>query len=288
MSSYYDLLNEFYDLLQCKQVSSSAQLLYYTLLQINNKCGWTTRFQRTNVNICSISGISEKTFLKARNELKQLGLIDFEAAKTRGSVTKYCILGVTEIGCKIDGINSTQYSTQLYTQSYTQSYTQTSTPNSRHNKTKDIDKDKDKEREKESKEKEYSITAVEDTSKVVSSNNLLHFVPYADIVELYNNICVSLNPVVKLTDKRKQSIGARYREYGCDIETFKTLFQKVQSSPFLKGDNQKGWQADFDWLMKPNNFVKVMEDKYKPKPQEKDQKDKEEEDIKSGKYGVYL
>jgi len=94
-------------------------------------------------------------------------------------------------------------------------------------KDKDIDKDKDKEREKESKEKDYSVTAVEDTSEVVSSNNLLHIVPYAEIVELYNSICVSLNPIVKLTDKRKQSIGARYRGYVYNIEIFKALFKKV-------------------------------------------------------------
>ncbi len=30
--------------------------------------------------------------------------------------------------------------------------------------------------------------------------------------------------------------------------------------------------------MKPNNFVKVMEDKYKPKPQEREQKEKDKEE----------
>ena len=37
-------------------------------------------------------GISEKAFIRARNELKQLGLIDFISSKKRGTCTKYCIL----------------------------------------------------------------------------------------------------------------------------------------------------------------------------------------------------
>lgn len=92
--SYYDLLNEFYDLLQCNPPSQSAQLLYHTLLMINNKCGWIEWFQRTNINICAMIGINEKSFRKCRNELKQLGLIDFISSKKKGESTKYKILGL--------------------------------------------------------------------------------------------------------------------------------------------------------------------------------------------------
>lgn len=99
--SYIDKLNLFYDLLQCNPPSQHAQLIYHTLLMINNKCGWTEWFQRTNLNLCGITGISEKTLINARNELKQIGLIDFIPSKKRNEKTKYRILD-----CKIDGTNS--------------------------------------------------------------------------------------------------------------------------------------------------------------------------------------
>lgn len=96
--SWIDLLNEFYDLLQSTRVSGNAQLLYYTLLQINNKCGWGKWFRRTNVNLSGMMGVGEKALTNARNELKQLGLIDFIASKKRGECTKYCILYQSKSG----------------------------------------------------------------------------------------------------------------------------------------------------------------------------------------------
>lgn len=99
--SYIDKLNLFYDLLQSNPPSQHAQLLYHTLLMVNNKCGWMEWFQRTNLNLCGITGISEKTLINARNELKQMGLIDFIPSKKRNEKTKYKILD-----CKIDGTKS--------------------------------------------------------------------------------------------------------------------------------------------------------------------------------------
>ncbi len=98
--NWIELLNRFYDLLQCNHVSNNAQLLYYTLLQINNRCSWMEWFQRTNVSLSNLMDISEKALIRARNELKQLGLIDFVSGKRRGDCTKYLILA-----CKKDSLS---------------------------------------------------------------------------------------------------------------------------------------------------------------------------------------
>lgn len=98
--NYIDALNGFYDLIQCNQVSANAQLLYYTLLQINNRCGWAEWFQRTNVSLCGMMNMGEKAMMNARNELKQFGLIAFVTSKRRGECTKYCILYRTKEGTK--------------------------------------------------------------------------------------------------------------------------------------------------------------------------------------------
>ena len=89
--TYLDMLNNFYDFCECNVVSGNAQLLFHTLLMINNRCVWEQWFSRTNVSLSERMGISEKAFIRARNELKQLGLIDFISSKKRGTCTKYCI-----------------------------------------------------------------------------------------------------------------------------------------------------------------------------------------------------
>jgi len=59
---------------------------------INNRCGWSAWFQRTNQSLCGLIGIDEKTLIRARNELKQKGLIDFKSGNKKGEPTKYKII----------------------------------------------------------------------------------------------------------------------------------------------------------------------------------------------------
>ena len=98
--TYIDMLNEFYDFCECNTVSAGAQLLYYTLLGINNRCAWNEWFSRTNVSLSGKMGVSEKVLIRARNELKTLGLIDFITSRKRGTCTKYTILYRTKDSTK--------------------------------------------------------------------------------------------------------------------------------------------------------------------------------------------
>ena len=36
----------------------------------------------------------------------------------------------------------------------------------------------------------------------------------------------------------------------------------IEKSSFLKGQNDRGWVITFDWFVKPNNFIKVLEGNY--------------------------
>lgn len=92
-------------------------------------------------------------------------------------------------------------------------------------------------------------------------------VPYEKIKDLFHEICVSFPKVMKLNDARKKTIKARYNEYNFDIEIFRTLFTKAEESNFLKGDNDNNWSATFDWLLKPQNMIKVLEGNYENKQQ---------------------
>ncbi|PSK85252.1 hypothetical protein [Prolixibacter denitrificans] len=87
-----------------------------------------------------------------------------------------------------------------------------------------------------------------------------------EIIDFYNETCVSLPPVKALTDKRIQSINARIREHG--IDSVKSMLTNASKSTFLSGQNGRNWIADFGWLFKPENFIKVLEGKYDYKKSE--------------------
>lgn len=66
----------------------------------------------------------------------------------------------------------------------------------------------------------------------------------------------SLNPKTK----RYDMLRARIRSYGMD----KVLeaIENIKNSAFLCGNNKNGWAITFDWFVRPNNFIKVLEGNY--------------------------
>lgn len=93
--------------------------------------------------------------------------------------------------------------------------------------------------------------------------------PYKVIVTLYHDRCKSYPKLRGLSDKRKKAIAARWKEYEHSLDTFRELFEKAETSKFLKGesDSKRNWKADFNWLMNSENMAKVLEGKYdNPEP----------------------
>lgn len=111
-----------------------------------------------------------------------------------------------------------------------------------------VEREREKEREnREEKEKRESKT-----------------INYQKIVDMYNDICISFPRLQALSDARKKAIRARLNTYSMD--DLKRLFEKAEASSFLKGKNGRNWSANFDWLMKDSNIVKVLEGNYDDKP----------------------
>lgn len=81
---------------------------------------------------------------------------------------------------------------------------------------------------------------------------------YQGVLDAYHECCPSFPAVIKLTEARKRAIKARLKDYG--LEEIKRAFSLAGQSDFLKGSS--GWQASFDWLMKPANMTKVLEGNY--------------------------
>lgn len=103
---------------------------------------------------------------------------------------------------------------------------------------KDIDKDIDKEEEKED-------------------------CPHQEIVAMYHETMPELPKIAKWTPKRATSLRTCWKDKSRQsLEWWKDYFLKVRTSPFLMGDNQRGWKADLEWLTNETNLVKVLEGKY--------------------------
>ena len=80
-----------------------------------------------------------------------------------------------------------------------------------------------------------------------------------EIIDLYHQYLPMLPVVKKLTDPRISAINNRLDEY--TIDEIETMFKMASKSDFLTGKS-KDWSANFDWLMKPSNFIKVLEGNY--------------------------
>lgn len=88
-------------------------------------------------------------------------------------------------------------------------------------------------------------------------------VPYQEIADLYTQICTSLPTLRSITAKRKKHLRARWKQFKYDISEFEKVFRKVAASGFCQGQNDRGWRADFDWLIRnDHNMIKVLEGKY--------------------------
>jgi len=99
--------------------------------------------------------------------------------------------------------------------------------------------------------------------------------PHQAIVDLYHESLPFLPRVEVWNDLRQGFLRQRWREVCADqkytvaegVEWFRDFFQIVGKSQFLTGKSKpkpgdRPFLADLEWLIRPSNFVKVIEGKY--------------------------
>ena len=70
----------------------------------------------------------------------------------------------------------------------------------------------------------------------------------------------AVKPIRDMTQRRQGLVRARLAKYGADA--LRDVIRSVADSDFLNGQNARGWTADFNWAMRPENFVKILEGQY--------------------------
>lgn len=89
--NYLTIINAFWDWATTNPLSTGQVSLYFALLHVCNKSNWTEWFQAPNQVLSVLTGLSRSGILKARNELKQKGLIDFKERGTKATLYKLII-----------------------------------------------------------------------------------------------------------------------------------------------------------------------------------------------------
>lgn len=49
------------------------------------------------------------------------------------------------------------------------------------------------------------------------------------------------------------------------LDDMEKVFRMAESSPFLKGGNDRNWTANFDWIIKDSNMAKILDGNYTDK-----------------------
>ena len=88
-----------------------------------------------------------------------------------------------------------------------------------------------------------------------------------NIVEIYNTYCTNLPQVQKLTDKRNKSIDNFLKDF--TLEQFEEICKIANTNTFLTGNNDRNWKADFDFIIRPDKAVSILEGKYNYKKRDK-------------------
>lgn len=86
---------------------------------------------------------------------------------------------------------------------------------------------------------------------------------HQDIVDAWNKELVPLGipKINSIRSKRAGMVSARIKEYGKDA--FFKCIEEVKQSSFLQGKTKRPWTGfNFDWLVCPSNFPKVLEGNY--------------------------
>ena len=85
-----------------------------------------------------------------------------------------------------------------------------------------------------------------------------------DILETWNDMAPKYGlPIVrgKLNDTRLKQCKARIRDFP-DREDWARAFRCIASTKWMHGENDRGWRADFDFLVQSKSFTKLVEGTY--------------------------
>ena len=105
------------------------------------------------------------------------------------------------------------------------------------------------------------LQIIEESAQEVAAGKEVKVLNHKEIMQAWNSL--GLSQIKKIAGTRLASTKARIKEYGS--EEFMKAISMISESTFLQGGGDRGWTINYDWFLKPNNFIKVLEGNYTDK-----------------------
>ena len=189
-------------------------------------------------------GISRDTFYRYRNELEEAGAIEVVKERTEGQFARniYFLHNAINPPCPKSSytVNSTTVKPDTVS-----SYTVNQDTISNNLKSNN------------------SISNNNNSNSPGGGGSRLTKEMITEIVDQWNKLGLQNLRSINSNTNRHTSLKARIEEYS--YEEVLDAIERINSSSFLKGQNDRGWTITFDWLVRPNNFIKVIEGNYDDK-----------------------
>lgn len=114
------------------------------------------------------------------------------------------------------------------------------------------------------------------------------------IKSIWGESCASLPQLTTLTEGRLKALNSRLSDIGASEDDWhdklKSFFCRVEASNFLTdrfNSNREGWKANFDWVLKPANFAKILEGNYDNRHSENEKGGNNEKNKSNRDKGTY-
>lgn len=84
----------------------------------------------------------------------------------------------------------------------------------------------------------------------------------AEVIEAWQSRMVpqGFPAIRKMTGQRERLLRARLRD--STLDEWLQAMAALERSAFCRGENDRGWRADFDFLLQPKSFTKLLEGAY--------------------------
>ena len=276
VDNYIKFLNAFYAWEQQNPLTPIQECILMRILRRVNTSGWSEWIRVSNLELMlEMHMTSEITFRNNRNRLIELGLIEYKAGK-KGKPSSYKInmpmkkeivykfgknkhvenntenINLKNKGDKINVKTNVNINVKSNVNNPENPHQHCVTEAPKHKTINNKLKNK-------LNNKLFNLQKSESQNK---SDVLSDKPKYDDVLSLYNTVCLELSKVLKLSAKRKKQID-KMLSLGYTLEDFKKVFENTQKSSFLCGKSgNRSWKANFDWLIKEDNFLKVLEGNY--------------------------
>ena len=212
-----------------------------------------------------ITGIKKPlTVYDAIKELESYGLL--RVIKERGKISGYAI------NLELDELNKSQSEESTIQKGHTELSKKDTTFDESTIQKGHTSKDSIKYNNKNT----ILSSSIEDNSPVIKPVRKKKTAPVNEIINAYNEVLGDVLPkAIKPSAKRTKMITdrwydmlnsqhpdkdiLRYTDNESGIAWWKAFFSKVKLRPHWLGDNESGWAANLDWIIKEDNFIKVLE-----------------------------